>query len=196
MQTVHKEMLINNCTEEQERFVSQRLEEINIAIANVKNPPDADTFIINPTRHGNGVVPIKRNFIKTLIHFGWLPEFPMSFVSGVNPGPLDAFYQRDTMNFAVEWETGNISSSHRAMSKLLLGLKNHNIIGGTLVLPSKNLYPYLTDRIGNYDELCPYFPVWKQENVSGFLAVVVVEHDQEDVNVATIPKGTDGRALR
>jgi len=34
-------------------------------------------------------------------------------------------------------------------------------LGTALVLPSRKLYPYLTDRIGNYEELEPYFDVWR-----------------------------------
>ena len=32
--------------------------------------------------------------------------------------------------FAVEWETGNIASSHRAMNKMALALKQVRIAGG------------------------------------------------------------------
>jgi hypothetical protein len=65
-----------------------------------------------------------------------------------------------------------------------------------LVIPSRKLYPYLTDRIGNYEELEPYFDVWRSVLIrDGLLAIFVIEHDQEDNNVPKIPKGTDGRAL-
>jgi hypothetical protein len=63
-------------------------------------------------------------------------------------------------------------------------------------LPSRKLYPYLTDRIGNYEELEPYFDVWRSVNINeGFLAIFVVEHDTVDSSVPQITKGTDGRAL-
>ena len=94
------------------------------------------------------------------------------------------------------WETGNISSSHRAVNKLVLGLLREVFLGTALVLPSRKLYPYLTDRIGNYEELEPYFDVWRAINLNeGFLAIFVVEHDAIDSNIPTIAKATDGRAL-
>jgi hypothetical protein len=98
--------------------------------------------------------------------------------------------------FALEWETGNISSSHRAVNKLVLGLLRGVFLGAALVLPNRKLYPYLTDRIGNYEELEPYFDVWRAVEIrEGFLAVFVIEHDAVDSSVPTIMKGTDGRAL-
>jgi hypothetical protein len=69
-------------------------------------------------------------------------------------------------------------------------------LGSALVLPSRSLYTYLTDRIGNYEELEPYFDVWRAVNINeGFLEIFVVEHDAIDNNVPRITKGTDGRAL-
>jgi hypothetical protein len=98
--------------------------------------------------------------------------------------------------FALEWETGNISSSHRAVNKMVLGLLRGVLLGTALVLPSRKLYPYLTDRIGNYEELEPYFDVWRAVEIQeGFLAVFVIEHDAVDSSVPRIMKGTDGRAL-
>ncbi|WP_269144778.1 hypothetical protein [Nostoc sp. WHI] len=96
----------------------------------------------------------------------------------------------------MEWETGNISSSHRAVNKMVLGLLRGVFLGTALILPSRKIYPYLTDRIGNYEELEPYFDVWRAVNIQeGFLAIFVIEHDQLDSNVPTLTKGTDGRAL-
>jgi len=79
---------------------------------------------------------------------------------------------------------------------MVLGLLRGVFLGTALVLPSRKLYPYLTDRIGNYEELEPYFDVWRSVLIKdGFLAIFVIEHDQVDINVPTIIKGTDGRAL-
>ncbi len=70
------------------------------------------------------------------------------------------------------------------------------VLGSALVLPSRKIYPYLTDRIGNFEELEPYFDVWRAVAIQeGFLAIFVVEHDAIDSNVPRITKGTDGRAL-
>ena len=96
----------------------------------------------------------------------------------------------------VEWETGNISSSHRAMNKLALGLTSGVIAGGVLLVPTRDFARYLTDRIGNEWELLPYTPLWQSITVTrGYLAIFAVEHDREDTSVQRIPKGTDGRAL-
>ena len=96
----------------------------------------------------------------------------------------------------VEWETGNISSSHRSMNKLTMLLTDGAIAAGPLVVPSRALYVYLTDRIGNIRELEPYFRLWKSVPCGkGVLEIVVIEHDATSENVPRIPKGTDGRAL-
>jgi hypothetical protein len=103
----------------------------------------------------------------------------------------------DGRYFAIEWETGNISSSHRALNKMAVGLLDGMLVGGILILPSRDMYRYLTDRIGNYAEIEPYFPVWKNLQIQeGVLAVIEIEHDALSVDVPPIRKGTDGRALR
>lgn len=57
---------------------------------------------------------------------------------------------------AIEWETGNISSSHRSMNKLGIALMGGVIQIGVLIVPSRDLYDHLTDRIGNIGELSGY----------------------------------------
>src|SRR5579884_1383889 len=97
---------------------------------------------------------------------------------------------RRNQYLAFEWETGNISSSHRAMNKLLLTLKLGGLIGGFLVVPSDRLKVYLTDRIGNIGELRPYFPLWRDTEIKeGALQIVVVELDAISFDVPRIPKG-------
>ncbi|EGK88831.1 restriction endonuclease [Microcoleus vaginatus PCC 9802] len=170
--------------------------EIRIAIDAIAWPVGASNFTINPTRHGNGVKPIK-NACMAALHdnFGWQLETKIRFATRA-PGRVDATKILDNHLFAFEWETGNISSSHRAVNKLVLGILRGIFLGTALVLPSRQLYPYLTDRIGNYEELEPYFDVWRAVNIQeGFLAIFVIEHDALDSSVPTITKGTDGRAL-
>lgn len=59
------------------------------------------------------------------------------------------------------------------------------------------MYQYLTDRVGNYRELEPYFPLWQSLICEeGYLAVISIEHDSVSYDVPKIPKGTDGRALQ
>jgi hypothetical protein len=85
--------------------------------------------------------------------------------------------------FVAEWETGNISSSHRAVNKMALGLLTGRISGGVLVLPARKLYRYLTDRIGNYEELRPYFPMWSALPVAdGYLGILAVEYDAASIS--------------
>ncbi|AFZ31169.1 restriction endonuclease BamHI [Gloeocapsa sp. PCC 7428] len=170
--------------------------EIREAISLIVHPPGASNFTINPTKHGNGVKPIKEaGMIALKDRFGWRLETSINYATR-SPGKVDATKVLDSYLFALEWETGNISSSHRAINKMVLGLLRGVFLGAVLVLPSRKLYPYLTDRIGNYEELEPYFDVWRAVRLQeGFLAIFVIEHDQVDSNVPTITKGTDGRAL-
>lgn len=114
-----------------------------------------------------------------------------------NPYRLDACRPAGaTTLIGLEWETGNISSSHRSVNRLLRGLSDGVLLGGILIVPSRSLYHYLTDRVGNIDELRPYIPLWRRYPLSrGVLAFVIVEHDGTDPAVPRIPKGTDGRAL-
>lgn len=170
--------------------------EIRTAIELIVWPPGASNFTINPIRHGNGVKPIKNACMTALKeNFGWRLETKVTYATR-SPAKIDATKLLDNHLFALEWETGNISSSHRAVNKLVLGMLRRVILGSALVLPSRKIYPYLTDRIGNFEELEPYFDVWRAVALpEGFLAIFVVEHDAIDSNVPRITKGTDGRAL-
>jgi len=173
-------------------------EQILEAIRRVVWPTGSDNFTINPGKHINGVVPIKEACMTYLEAQGWRRETPLNVKATVKrPGNIDATIQVLDSYYAVEWETGNISSSHRAINKITLGLLNGVLLGGTIIVSTRNMYPYLTDRIGSYEELEPYFPVWKAiPHESGIIGVVAVEHDALDKDVPPITKGTDGRALR
>ncbi len=145
---------------------------------------------------GSGVKPIKVDFMKKLASLGWALETPLDIATVKRPGAMDATYQVKDKCFCIEWETGNISSSHRAINKMALGILKGILIGGILIVPTRNMYRYLTDRVGNLTELEPYFPLWRSLKVKeGFLAVMAVEHDAVSRSVPRIPKGTDGRAL-
>ena len=171
-------------------------DEICSAIDLIVWPPGGSNFTINPVRHGNGVKPIKNACMTALKeNFDWQLETQIRYATR-SPGRVDATKTLDAHLFALEWETGNISSSHRSINKMVLGLLRGVFLGTALVLPNRKLYPYLTDRIGNYEELEPYFDVWRAVEIQeGFLAVFVIEHDAVDSNVPRILKGTDGRAL-
>lgn len=117
--------------------------------------------------------------------------------SVLTTGDLDALKDTADGYIAFEWETGNISSSHRALNKLFLTMQQTNTLGCFLVVPSDSLKAYLTDRIGNIGELKPYFPLWSNiQNIKGTLRIIAVEHDATSFDVPKIPKGTDGRAIR
>lgn len=75
-------------------------------------------------------------------------------------------------------------------------LLRKQLVAGTLVVPSRKLYRFLTDRIGNFSELEPYLDLWKAVQCrNGVLEIVVIEHDAESFDVPRIPKGTDGRSV-
>jgi hypothetical protein len=103
------------------------------------------------------------------------------------------------LRVAIEWETGNISSSHRSMNKLSIALSNGIVDAGVLILPSKLLYDHLTDRIGNIGELSGYLAMWEglKATVSkGLLAITVVEHDEltDDPSFPYLKVGNDGQS--
>jgi hypothetical protein len=171
------------------------------AIRQVSWPPGSDTFTIYPESgkkrgRGNGVKPIKEGLMIALARDGWKLEQPLDLATVKKPGKLDAVLQSAYGPVAVEWETGNISSSHRALNKMALGLLKGKLAAGVLIVPTRRLYKYLTDRVGNIDELNPYLDLWRCiPCAEGVLEVVVIEHDAESPKVPRISKGTDGRAL-
>lgn len=177
--------------------------EICDAITKVVWPPGAADFTIHPVRKINGVTPIKTACMDWLQdRHGWILEARYKIGTGTGTGPIDALRKVAVKPlgdafFACEWETGNVSSSHRSLNKLCLGMTEGRLAGGAIILPTRKMYNYLTDRIGNYEELSPYLDFWRNAvSAPGVLAMYVVEHDQEDMAVPPIAKGTDGRALR
>jgi hypothetical protein len=145
---------------------------------------------------GSGVKPIKEACMQTLKSLGWQLETPVDIATMKRPGPMDATCAVGDRIFCLEWETGNVSSSHRSINKMALGILKKTLIGGALVVPTRKMYRYLTDRIGNLQELEPYFPLWKALYVDdGLLVVIAIEHDAVSPEAPRIGKGTDGRAL-
>lgn len=198
MKINHIEVLLQQGLGAYETDVNMLLDEIRCAISAVSWPSDSEQFTIYPEKKANGVKPIKQNCMDYLQQEGWLLEHRTALIEGMRPGPIDAVKElSDGHLFALEWETGNISSSHRALNKMATGILQNELLGGVLILPSRPLYEYLTDRVGNYPEIAPYFPLWQSVQIQqGFLAVIEIEHDAESTEVPKIPKGTDGRALR
>lgn len=177
-------------------------EDLHLGIRGVVWPTGSDKFTIYPQSgkkrgEGNGVKPIKEGLMLHLEDLGWGLEVPLDISSLKRPGKLDAVLYTLRGPVAVEWETGNISSSHRALNKMALGLLKGKLACGTLIVPSRKFYKFLTDRIGNFDELEPYLDLWRSLPCEeGVLEIVEVEHDAESFDVPRIPKGTDGRALQ
>lgn len=144
---------------------------------------------------GNGVRPIRDEFVRGLKARGWVIEGKAKNALNEALGDFDAVLPGPEHPIVVEWETGNISSSHRSMNKLTMLVSCGVISAGVLVVPSRKLCAYLTDRIGNIQELAPYFGLWKSVPCkSGALEIVVIEQDAESLDVPRIPKMTDGRA--
>lgn len=197
-------VLIDRVSGIDRQLVNDALAEAREAISRVVWPPGASRFTIYPQsgkRRGeeNGVLPIRTAFIVELVRHGWRSEvtFPLATaLGGATFGPMDATRSfTGAPPFCLEWETGNISSSHRAMNKMAIGLLHGALLGGLLVVPTRDLVQYLTDRIGNLRELLPYLPLWESVPVErGFLAIFAVEHDDTSFDVPQIPKMTDGRA--
>lgn len=183
---------------------------IHTAIVTAEWPVGSGSFTIHPesgkkSGQGNGVVPIKAKPMKVLKDAGWTLEYPWEVATktgvtadkskGTRPGDIDAAKQFEQGLVVVEWETGNISSSHRAINKMALGLVAKKCIAGVLVVPNMKLARYLTDRIGNIEEIRPYIPLWENLSVAeGVLELVVIEQDGESTDSPKIPKGKDGRA--
>jgi hypothetical protein len=199
---VHREDIVRKGALAQSPDIITATGEVEQAIKEICWPSGADGFYLNPSSkgkgrgEGNGVKPIKEACITYLKSVGWKDELRVRTEGVAGTGPLDAVKETPHGLFAVEWETGNISSSHRALNKICLGVLTKELAGGVLVLPSNNLYPFLTDRIGNYRELAPYLPLWESvPYTEGVIFLMVVEQDGLRDDAPRIPKGTDGRAL-
>ena len=183
---------------------------VHSAIRQAEWPVGSGSFTIYPesgkkSGEGNGVVPIKAKPMQVLKNAGWKLEYPWEVATktgettdrrkGTRPGDIDAAKQYPQGLVVVEWETGNVSSSHRAINKMALGLVAGKCVAGVLVIPNMRLAQYLTDRIGNVEEIGAYIPLWENISVSeGALELVVIEQDAESVRVPRIPKGKDGRS--
>jgi len=154
-------------------------------------------IIIPPIEKGNGVKPIKIESIQHLKNNGWIPEHKMN-LEGMKAKPLDAHKSFGKTRVGFEWETGNISSSFRALMKLYKAVIEAQIDFGVHVIPSRAFYKYLTDRIGNIRELEPYLDIYKRIKLpsNACILIIVIEHDKLDPKAPPIPKGLDGMAKK
>ena len=78
------------------------------------------------------------------------------------------------------------------MNKLCLGLRTGDLDMAALMMPVNRMSFYLTDRVSNYEELEPYFPLLDSYPfvVFGFDAEVY------DQTAPLLPKGKDGMSKR
>ncbi len=112
MKIIQEVSLISVGNFEESRDWSIIRSEIRHAISLVVHPPGTASFTINPLKHGNGVKPIKEACMMALRDtFEWKLETPVNYATK-SPGKVDATKRLDNYLFALEWETGNISSSH------------------------------------------------------------------------------------
>lgn len=181
------------------------LDDIQKAINGVCWPLGNNKFCIRGEKNANGVKPISSQFAQNIELRGWTLEdriteskiLPLTSGRTVSKTGIDATFPTNEKFFAVEWETGNISSSHRSMNKLCYGIYTGVLSAAVIILPTRDLYTYLPDRVGNYPELVRYFPFWEaflQHCEEGFFHIIQVEHDELSNVVPYIPKGSDGNA--
>jgi hypothetical protein len=109
---------------------------ITRSIKRIHWPEGSKTFIIHPESGrksglGNGVKPIKDGFVEALQSQGWKPELKVITKEGQSLGSFDAAYQAGFGLCVVEWETGNISSSHRSLNKMSSKRKSNPIYRAT-----------------------------------------------------------------
>lgn len=169
----------------------------------------------------NGVKYLKHRFLEHLVSVeGWKPESGFDLDKGstaptlrlypnlvAHSEPITSTFGKfdfvttapNGTHVAIEWETGNISSSHRSLNKLVIALNSGKIQVGVLIVPSRNLYEHLTDRIGNIGELSPYLSFWNSIGIGvkhGLLVISIVEHHALTVNkkIPYLGTGKDGRA--
>lgn len=202
MKIVHVETILSCGAYAESAHWKETRDAIHRAVCRCAWPPGSDKFTIYPESgkkrgKGNGVTPIRNEFIKELKKLEWTIEGKAKNALGAALGDFDAILLGPRGSIVVEWETGNISSSHRSMNKLTMLVADGIIAAGVLVVPSRRLYVYLTDRIGNYQELEPYLKLWKSVPCkTGILEIVVIEQDAESRRVRRIPKTTAGRSRR
>jgi len=180
----------------------------------------------------NGVPTLKMLFRQNLESAGWKSEEPLSLkpyfekirsdktlaqvfrypesLAEAIQDPLHEgvgdfdFWLRSSEGFrtVIEWETGNISSSHRSLNKICLAFLGGLLDAAVVIVPSNKCNVHLTDRVGNIRELQPYFYFWSAFGRSlskGLLAIMEVEQDGlfKSVDVRDyIPRGADGNAFR
>lgn len=188
---------------ENDELYKQACNEVINSITSTVWPIGSESFIINASeKNVNGVVPLKeRCYIELEESYLWYREKPLHVLKHEKQkgGPIDVYKEfsgedQIIRHVGLEFETGNISSAHRSMNKLLLGLNRREIDLAMILMPIKNLSYYLTDRVANYEELEPYF-----ENANNHAFIFLgfnADHYSYGNDVPIIPKGKDGMSSR
>ena len=200
MKIVHVETLLSCGDYAASTHWARTQRAIHRAVKRCAWPPGTRRFTIYPQSgkkrgEGNGVAPIRNEFIQELRKLKWTIEGAAKNQLGRNLGHYDAVFEGPEGSIVVQWGTASVSYSHRSMNKLTLLVSSGAIAAATLVIPSRKLCAYLTDRIGYYEYLEPYLRLWKSAPCkNGVLEIVVIEQDAESLDVPKIPKGAAGRA--
>ncbi len=179
-------------------LAQQAYSEIENAILS-NHTENLDHFAINCSeKNCNGVVPVKEKIYEKLeTEYHWFREKPLPYLrdEAKKGGPIDVYKQFGPSPFfkvGLEFETGNISSAHRSMNKLCLGLRTGDLNMAVLMMPISKMAFYLTDRVSNYEELEPYFPLLD----SYPFVVFGFDADTYDLTAPILPKGRDGMSKR
>lgn len=157
-------------------------------------------FVLNSSaKNCNGVVPVKERCYQILEEeFEWFREKPLLYFrdDAKKGGPIDVYKEfvagTDIFKVGLEFETGNISSAHRSVNKLRVGIAMGELDLAILMMPIKQMSFYLTDRVSNYEELEPYFCL-----LDGIPFVVFgFDADVYCPTAPLLPKGKDGMSPR
>ena len=125
MKIVHIETVINCGTYARSKHWQVTRKALHASVRKCAWPPGSKTFTIHPQSgkkrdEGNGVGPIKMEFVRELRERGWTIEGAAKNHLGQQLGDFDAVLLGPHGPIVAEWETGNISSSHRSMNKLTM----------------------------------------------------------------------------
>ena len=121
MKIVHIETILSCGSYAKSRHWAKTRRSIHVAVKKCVWPPGSDKFTIYPQSgkkrdEGNGVGPIKKEFIEELRKRDWTIEGAAKNSLGQELGCFDAVLPGPEGPLVAEWETGNISSSHRSMN--------------------------------------------------------------------------------
>lgn len=179
-------------------FAQIAYKEIEDSILSNRSAGKSFFEINNKEKNCNGVVPIKKGIYESLEEkYNWFREKPLVYLKNdaKKGGPIDVYKQfgrNPRFCVGVEFETGNISSAHRSLNKLALGIVKSELDLAVVLLPVQKLAHFLTDRVSNYEELEPYFVLFEQ------YPFIVLGFDVEKYSLSAplLPKGNDGMAKR